>query len=131
MPGMVDLNWILLVLSTLTRGEHPYFAKDFVPQPTPKKQQNNAVDNSDNFFEGLPKTKNPSRGRFLFNQKSANRQQEKLKKLQEEQELLESRLKQKRELIEALQSEKPQQVNPDDVLELFQEVLGVQEQSNR
>ena len=31
MPAMVDLKWILLVLSTITRGEHAYFAKDFIP----------------------------------------------------------------------------------------------------
>jgi hypothetical protein len=53
-----DKAFMLDVISTLMQGNHPYFSKDYVP---PKRisaaMPEVNIDNSDNFFTGLPPTK--------------------------------------------------------------------------
>ena len=53
-----DKAFMLDVISTLTSGNHIYFNKDYVP---PKRVSTATpdvnIDNSDNFFTGLPPTK--------------------------------------------------------------------------
>ena len=51
-----DKSWMLDTLSTLSQGNHKYFAKDYI---APKRQKVNSqqpihINNSDNFFTGLP-----------------------------------------------------------------------------
>ena len=66
-PGQVDLHWLLMVLSTLTDGNHRYFAKNFVPPPKPRKSEREmTVSNQDDFFSDLPTVKQPSKGRNFF-----------------------------------------------------------------
>ena len=98
-----------------------------MPIRTPRKEQDQLVDNSDAFFDSLPQTKNPTRGRFLFNSKAKTREQERVQKLKQEQQALESKLKQKREMIEALVQGKPQ-VSLQESRENMRQVLEAQMQ---
>ena len=58
-----DVKWMLDILSTITRGNHPYFAKGFRYVRPPRQNHesigNMMVPNPNNFFDGLP----PSRQR--------------------------------------------------------------------
>ena len=46
-------GWLLKVLSTL-KPEHYFFAKAYMPAPRPRKREAKKLDNTDDFFSGLP-----------------------------------------------------------------------------
>lgn len=47
-----DKDYLLRVLSTLTRGGHAFFGKDY--RPPPRQKASILISNGDNFFSGLP-----------------------------------------------------------------------------
>ena len=53
-----DKAFMLDVISTLTQGNHIYFNKDYVPPKRVSAAMPDVnIDNSDNFFTGLPPKK--------------------------------------------------------------------------
>ena len=57
--ALPDRQWMLEVISTLSKGDHPYFAKSYMPPVQIKNNfaANINVPNDDNFFTGLPASK--------------------------------------------------------------------------
>jgi len=56
---------MLNVLSTLTNGQHPFFAKDYVGPKRKQIVQDLVINNDDGFFTGLPETKSKSKGSMM------------------------------------------------------------------
>lgn len=54
-----DKEYLLRVLSTLTRGEHMFFDKAYLPPPRQKRQI--LINNDDNFFSGLPQSRSKAK----------------------------------------------------------------------
>ena len=49
-----DKDWLLSVLATF-KPDHVFFSKDYLPPQRIIKREEMVIDNSDNFFSGLPK----------------------------------------------------------------------------
>ena len=102
-PSMVDLQWTLMTLATLTQGDHAYFQKDFVPPKRVKRAvAEELLDNRDGFFTGLPQAATSSRGRRNMFETAESRRQKEVERLQREEQALEARLmKKKAAVVEA------------------------------
>ena len=74
-----DRDWMLLILSTITQGKdcvhhsnvgtHPYFKKDYRAPPKENNHQQNqhfSVDNTDQFFSGLPESGSKGRSNDML-----------------------------------------------------------------
>ena len=85
-----DREWMLNVLMTITSGSHRFFSKEYRPTTLRALEADHSIDNTDNFFSGLPLSmSNTKRNMHLgLHQKERDyikmaKEQHKLKRIQE------------------------------------------------
>lgn len=102
-----DQKWYLDILSTLTQGQHPIFAKNYVP--TPRQSPNDApyaVANTNGFFTGLPMPSHKRGGSAALFLTADQQEQRALVRMETQQAALNLRMqKQRDKLLKAQQKQ--------------------------
>ena len=75
---------MLEVLSTITRGDHQFYRKDYFAERNYQQKAPTFVNNRDDFFTGLPLSRSKKTGSDLRFISKADRDAMKLAKLQEQ-----------------------------------------------